>query len=103
MLFKLISTKQFLTILFFFSAIILIKIESRKRKPKPKKPKKAYNPRDKKPTRINDDLYCSICRDIVRETARTLYGKKKDYEVIEAIEKVCDLEELYSISKYYCL
>lgn len=99
MFLKNFSAKELLTIIFLISAIIIINIESRKRKPKPKKPKKPYNPRDKKPTRINDDLYCNICRDIVKETARTLYGKKKDYEVIEALEKVCDLEELYPISK----
>lgn len=80
--------------------LLISDIETRKRKPKEKKKvKKVYNPRDKKPSRLSDELYCQICKDIVRETAKNLYGKKRDYEVIDAIEKTCDSQSMYPIRK----
>lgn len=92
MFFSTPNKKYLLLILAIISAILLIDIDSRKRKKKPKTPKKPFNPKDRKPARINDNLYCEICKGVVKETARSLYNKRKDYEVIEAIEKVCDSE-----------
>ena len=89
-----------LNIVTFFILNIIINIEARKRKPVEKKTtKNAFNPRDKKPARLSNELYCQICKDVVRETAKSLYNKRRDYEVIDAIEKTCDLPELYPIRK----
>ncbi len=92
MFFRISTKKELLLIIAIISAIVLINIDSRKKKKKPKAPKKPFNPKDRKPVRINDNLYCEMCRAVVKETTRSLYNKRKDYEVIEAIEKVCDSE-----------
>jgi len=97
---NLFNKKEIFLIITFICTFLLINIDSRQKKKKPKPPKKKFNPKDKKPSRIKDDLYCEICREVVKETARSLYNKKKDYEVIEAIEKVCDSEFLYPHRKY---
>ena len=51
---NLISTKEILLTTFFIIFILFIEIDARTRKPKEKKPKKIYNPRDKKPLRLSD-------------------------------------------------
>ena len=40
-----------------------------------------------------------ICKDIVRETAKSLFNKKKDYEVIAYIENIFNLSNIYPIGK----
>ena len=96
---KNITTKKILLTILFTLLTILIGIDARNRKPKEKKQKKIYNPRDKKPLRISDELYCQICKDVVRETAKSLFNKKRDYEVIEAIENTCKLPNMYTNGK----
>jgi len=86
------TKKELILLIAIICAILLINIDARKRKKKPKAPKKPYNPKDRKPARINENLWCDVCKAIVKETAKSLYGKSKDYEVIDAIEKVCDAE-----------
>jgi len=92
MFLRALNRKALLLILATISAVLFINIDSRKRKKKPKAPKKPFNPKDRKPARINDNLYCEICKAVVKETTRSLFNKRKDYEVIEAIEKVCDAD-----------
>jgi len=94
-------------LLTFTISLILIltfitKIEARRKRKQVEKPKKKpYDPRNRKPARLSNELYCQICKDIVKETARSLYNKKRDYEVIDAIEKVCDSKEyMYPIGKF---
>ena len=97
------SKKLLLTISFLILTTLIYIVDSqekrsqRKRKPKEKPKKKVYNPRDRKPLRISDELYCQICKDIVKETAYHLYNKKRDYEVIDAIEGTCELPTMYPI------
>lgn len=98
------SKKELLFLIAIIIAILVIDVEARKRKKKPKAPKKPFNPKDKKPARINDNLWCDMCKAIVKETAKSLFNKKKDYEVIEAIEKVCDTESdlIFPHCTYIC-
>ena len=91
--------KKLLLTLSIFILTTLINIDSRKRKPKEKPKKKVYNPRDRKPVRLSNELYCQICQDVTRETTKYLYNKKRDYELIDAIEGTCKLPSMYPIGK----
>jgi hypothetical protein len=91
-----------ITISLFYLLTFIIKIDAARKRKKVEKPKtkKVYDPRDRKPSRLSNELYCQICKDIIKETTRSLYNKKRDYEVIDSIEKVCDSKEyMYPIGK----
>ncbi len=95
------SKKEIFLFISIFIAIIITTVESRKRKKKPRTPKKPFNPKDVKPSRINDELYCNMCKELVKETITSLFNKRHDYEVIDAIEKVCESELLYPNRKIF--
>ena len=96
-MFKINYKKEFLLVIIFICTYLLVNIETRQKKQKPKPPKKIYDPRNKRPSRITPELFCEICKSIVKESAAALFNKKKAYEVIDVIEKICESENLYPI------
>ena len=83
-------------ILVFLIFALVFLVESRKKKKKAKQPKIAQNPLDKRPSKIKPELYCDSCIAMVKESVKELRGKKKESDVIDVVENVCDPERYYS-------
>jgi hypothetical protein len=83
-------------LLIFLLYVILIQVENRKKKKKAKEPKKPENPLDKRPNKIKPELYCDACIAMVKETIKELRGKKKETDVVDLVDDVCNPEKYYS-------
>ena len=87
--------RKLFLIIFAFITLINI-IENRKKKKKPQQPKKEIDPIEKRPSNIKPELYCDSCIAMVQETIKELRGKKKESDVLDIIENVCDPERYYT-------
>lgn len=85
-----------LVLLLLLVAILVVFAECRKKKKKAKQPKKPENPLDRKPDKVKPELYCDACIAMVKETIKDLRGKKKESDVVAAVETVCDPEKYYT-------
>ena len=93
---KLLKSILILTLIL---SLFLIKVsESRKKKTKNEKEKKQENPKDKRPESVKPELYCDACQAIIKEATKELRGKKKEYEVMDYLDRVCDPEKYYVYS-----
>lgn len=63
---------------------------------KKKKQKKEEDPLNKRPMKVNPELYCDSCIAIVKEATKKLYNKKSESEVIDALEDICNPEYYYT-------
>jgi hypothetical protein len=88
---------------FILSIIFINLIESRKKKKKPKAPKQPSNPLDRRPSNVKPELYCDACQAMVIETIKELRGKKKESDVINVIDSVCDQEKYYTYRKIFLI
>ena len=85
--------------LFAFVFVLVTLAESRKKKKKQKAPKQPENPLDRRPTKVKPELYCDACVAMVKESVKELRGKKKQSDVIEVVEDVCNPERFYTYRK----
>ena len=76
--------------------LLLNLVDSRKRKKKQKEPKKVENPLDRRPSNVKPELYCDACIAMVKESVKELRGKKKESDVLEVVESVCNPEKYYT-------
>jgi hypothetical protein len=81
---------KFLFVLFTF---LFICVENKKKK---RKDAKQGIKDDKRPTKIKPELWCDSCQAIIKEATKTLMGKKKESDVIDYMEEVCDPKKYYS-------
>ncbi len=89
--------KRFLLLAFVLVLVSLV--ESRKKKKKQKAPKQPENPLDRRPTKVKPELYCDACIAMVKESVKELRGKKKQSDVVDVIEDVCNAEKFYTYRK----
>jgi hypothetical protein len=89
--------KIYLTLL--IAIVLFVFTENRKKKKKPKEPEKPENPLDKRPSSIKPELYCDVCIAMIKETVRKLRGKKKESDVVDAADEICDPERYYTYRK----
>ncbi len=85
--------------LLFITLFVLWSVESRKKKKKPKEPKKPENPLDRRPSNVKPELYCDACIAMVKESVKELRGKKKESDVTEVVDDVCNPEKYYTYRK----
>ena len=83
-----------------FVFVLLSIIDSRKKKKKQKAPKQPENPLDRRPSKVKPELYCDACIAMVKESVKELRGKKKESDVVEVVESVCNPEKYYTYRKY---
>jgi hypothetical protein len=84
---------------FFLLGLILVislsLLESRKRKKKQKE-KKDNDPKSKRPEKIKPEQWCDVCQAIIIEAGKFLMGKKKESDVIDYMEDICNQEKYYT-------
>lgn len=78
---------NYLKLIFFISLLINYSFE--RRRPRTKE-KKKVNPIDKLPKHITKELLCVGCFGLTRELLVNLRGKKREFEVFDAMKEVCD-------------
>ena len=79
--------------------ISLISITISKKKKKQKKEKKPENPLDRRPQSTSPELFCDACQAIIQEATKQLYNKKKESDVVDVLEYICNPEYYYKYSK----
>ena len=84
----------------FLIIIAITLVSTRKKKKKPKADKKPQDPLDKRPSNIKPELYCDACIAMVTESVKELRGKKKQSDVVEVVEEVCNPEKYYTYRKF---
>ena len=77
--------------------ISLISVVYPKKKKKQKKPKKE-NPIDRRPESTSPELFCDACIAVVKESTKLLFNKKKETDVVDVLEEICNPELYYSYS-----
>lgn len=82
------------SLLVFLVSIHFVLLRKKKKKAKPAK--KPQDPLSRKPEKIQPELYCDACIAMIKETTKELRGKKKESDVIEALESVCNPEKYYT-------
>lgn len=92
------NTCKFLMLSILIIFIALNSVESRRKKKQPKEPKQKKNPLDKRPDKIAPELYCDACQAIIKEAVKELRGKKKESDVMDYMETVCNPEKYYVYS-----
>ena len=94
------ANSKFLFVVFILSLIFLINLsEARRKRKKEKKPKKEpKNPLEKRPEKIKPELYCDACQAIIKEAVKELRGKKKESDVMDYMDSVCQPEKYYVYS-----
>ena len=93
--------KYNLVYLFIIINIVLITfVELRKKKPR-KKEVKVENVRHRHPDRnfVSQELFCDSCKTILKHSPFHLYGKKREGDVITALEDICNPDN-YKNQKY---
>lgn len=83
----------------FSILILVILFISTIEKKKTKKTKKAAtesDPLDRRPSKIKPELYCDSCLAMVKESVRELRGKKKESDVVDVVDTICDPEKYKS-------
>ena len=91
-----------ISVLYFVVLMLLLsdtteakKVSQKKKLHKKKKNSEIVHPEQssyKRPAEITPGLYCEACKGAVRTVVKRLYGKTKEVDVIEALEKVCDAD-----------
>ena len=87
---------KFLKFLLF--TITLISIVFSKKKKKQKEQKKE-SPLDRRPNSVSPELFCDACIAIIKESTKLLFNKKKESDVTEVLEEICDPKLYYTYSK----
>lgn len=80
-------------ILYIF--VLLALVDARKKKKKQKEAK-LENPLDRRPDSVSKELYCDSCQAIIKEAVKELRGKKKESDVYDIMDTVCNPEKYYS-------
>lgn len=78
--------------------ILFINSEQRQKKKKEKEKKPPKDPREKRPDKVSKELYCDACQAIIKEAVKELRGKKKESDVFDYLENVCNPEKYYVYS-----
>lgn len=89
-------SKKFLSLLVIM--FLLANIIDSKKKRKRARNNKPRDPKDYKPNGTTPELWCDSCNAIVRETHKLLRGKKKESDVYEVTDDVCNPERYYVYS-----
>lgn len=63
---------------------------------KKKKQKKEEDPLNKRPSKIQPELYCDSCIAIIKEATKKLYNKKSESEVFDVLDDICNPELYYT-------
>jgi hypothetical protein len=92
------NTYKALLSLVLILLIVNLTEQRRKTKSKEKKPKKKENPLDKRPEKVKPELYCDACQAIIKEATKELRGKKKESDVMDYLDHVCNPEKYYTYS-----
>ena len=93
------TSSKFLFVVFILSLIFLINLsEARRKRKKEKKEKVVKNPLEKRPDKIKPELYCDACQAIIKEAVKALRGKKKESDVMDYMDNVCNPEKYYTYS-----
>lgn len=83
-----------LGLLTFFIGSILVSLVELKKKKKQKKGEE--DPLNRRPSKINPELYCDSCIAIIKEATKKLFNKKSESEVFDALDNICDPELYYT-------
>ena len=94
---KVIKSIFLLSLILSFT-IINTALAREKKKKKDKKNKKEENPISKRPDSVKPELYCDACQAIIKEATKELRGKKKESDVMDYLDRVCDPEKYYVYS-----
>jgi len=84
-----------LTIIICISSSFLVECGKKKKK----KAEKPTNPKDRRPDKVKPELYCDACQAMVKEAIKSLFGKKKESDVIDLLSDVCNPEKYYVYCK----
>jgi hypothetical protein len=83
---------------FLLVLIPLLSINLSKKKKKKKQNDQKENPLDKRPNGTTPELFCDACIAIIKESTKLLYNKKKESDVIEVLEDICNPQLYYTYS-----
>jgi cytochrome c-type biogenesis protein CcmH/NrfF len=88
-------------ILFIF--VLFTFIDSKRRKKKTKTEEKQEDPLDRRPEKVTKELYCDACQAIIKESIKELRGKKKESDVYDIMDNLCNPEKYYTYRKDFPL
>jgi len=71
------------------------------RKKKKAKQQKVEDPLDRRPSGITKEHYCDSCTALLIEGAKELRGKKKESDVYDIMDNLCNPEKYYTYRKYF--
>ena len=84
---------KFEIILFIF--VLIAFVDARKKKKKQKE-QRVEDPLNRRPSNISAELYCDSCQAIIKEAVKELRGKKKESDVYDIMDNVCNPEKFYT-------
>ena len=84
---------------FLLISIIFISIVLSKKKKNKKQNNEKENPLDRRPKGTEPALFCDACIAIIKESTKLLYNKKKESDVVDVLEEICNPELYYTYSK----
>ena len=85
---------------FILIAFVLFVIADAKRKKKKQaRVEKEEDPLDRRPSAVNKEHWCDSCIALLTEGAKELRGKKKESDVYDIMDKICDPEKYYTYRK----
>ena len=80
-------------ILFVF---VLFVLADTKRKKKKAREEKKEDPLDRRPSGVTKEHYCDSCMALLTEGAKELRGKKKESDVYDIMDNLCNPEKYYT-------
>jgi hypothetical protein len=74
---------------------VLSVLADAKRKKKKVREEKKEDPLDRRPSGVSKEHYCDSCTALLTEGAKELRGKKKESDVYDIMDNLCNPEKYY--------